>query len=101
MYAKGSRLEREYRDVMTICGYYVVRSAGSHGAVDLVAWNSTDGYLIQVKTRKPSMPEVGAFRKVPCPPNFKRVWVWRVDHGTWKQHEVADVPEQVVNNKKH
>ncbi len=48
-YRSGARLERLARAQLERAGYTVVRSAGSKGVVDLVAWNPTGVRLIQVK----------------------------------------------------
>jgi len=47
-YRRGARVERLLRKKLESEGYYVVRSAGSKGAVDLVAWNENDYLAIQV-----------------------------------------------------
>ena len=49
-YDKGARLERIAKKRLEARGYTVVRSAGSKGAVDLVAWNAKHTLLIQVKS---------------------------------------------------
>ena len=49
-YRKGYNLEQRARKELEGRGYYVVRSAGSHGAVDLVALAGDHILLIQVGT---------------------------------------------------
>jgi len=60
-YRKGYRLEQRASDQLEALGYYVLRSAGSHGPADLVAL-STSGLngiagphvrLVQVKANRP------------------------------------------------
>jgi Holliday junction resolvase len=46
---KGARTEREARDILLGHGYYVVKSGGSRGAVDLVAIRPHLVLFVQVK----------------------------------------------------
>ena len=48
-YANGARAERLAMSDLRRTGWECVRSAGSHGAVDVVAWNDAGARLIQVK----------------------------------------------------
>lgn len=51
-YRRGADFERKVAQALEACGAFVVRSAGSHGPVDLVAlWPTTMmvAWLIQVK----------------------------------------------------
>jgi Holliday junction resolvase len=89
-YRKGYRAEKKVRRILEESGYSVVESRGSHGPVDLVAWNDRYVLLIQVKcNRPPSEKEEDALRMIPGPSNMQR-WVylirnrapgqaWRVD----------------------
>lgn len=58
-YTRGAAYEYEVKRELEQQGCFVVRSAGSHGPVDLVAL-TPDGkvVLIQCKTRKPTAAEV-------------------------------------------
>jgi len=51
-YRTGVRLEYRAMELLRRRGWYVVRSAGSHGRADLIALSPTDGHavLIQCKT---------------------------------------------------
>lgn len=51
-YARGSARERQVADQLREQGYFVVRSAGSHTAADLLAVRPHDCLLVQVKTDK-------------------------------------------------
>lgn len=56
-YAHGYAFERRVKKYLESCGFYVVRSSGSHGTADLVAlrWtipNIQETYLIQCKAGK-------------------------------------------------
>lgn len=48
-YARGRRLEWEVRDDLALNGYEVLRTAGSKGAVDLIAIKPGEILLVQVK----------------------------------------------------
>ncbi len=52
LYKKGVRKEYQLKHRLEKLGYFVVRSAGSHGAADLVAINpeTKEIHLIQCKT---------------------------------------------------
>ena len=56
-YAKGRRIEYEIMYMMQKKGYYVIRSAGSHGMIDVVAIRKGEVRLIQAKTKKSSLSE--------------------------------------------
>lgn len=48
-YGKGTRIERIFKKFYEVAGCTVVRSAGSHGAVDLVVFKPDGVMLIQCK----------------------------------------------------
>ena len=48
-YARGADFEREIRTDLTKNGWYAVRSAGSHGAVDVLAFNRGLALFVQAK----------------------------------------------------
>ena len=87
-YRRGARVERLLRKKLESEGYYVVRSAGSKGAVDLVAWNYNHCLVIQValigvKTKK----DYDRLRKVPEIPKMLRR-MYEYDRGEWKVTKV-------------
>lgn len=49
-YVKGVTFEREVQQLFIEAGFYAVRSAGSHGKVDVVAVGRAHTYFIQCKT---------------------------------------------------
>lgn len=51
-YESGAKIEREIRKKLEDDGFYVIRSAGSKGCFDLVAFNDKTIKLIQVKYTK-------------------------------------------------
>lgn len=48
-YQAGVRFERELKDLLEKAGYYVMRSAGSHGPADLIAIKDGKTYIISCK----------------------------------------------------
>ena len=87
-YRRGARVERLLRKKLESEGYYVVRSAGSKGAVDLVAWNYNHCIVIQValigvKTKK----DYDRLRKVPEIQKMLRR-MYEYDRGEWKVTKV-------------
>jgi Holliday junction resolvase len=48
-YARGVRLERLWMAQMRAKGYVAMRSAGSHGLIDCIAWNREEVIMAQVK----------------------------------------------------
>lgn len=78
-YAKGARREYASKRLLEAAGYAVVRTAGSHGAFDLVAFSAADVLLVQVKSRDwPGLVERAVLRAFPAPPGTrKQAWRWR------------------------
>ena len=76
-YRMGAHLEREAKKMLEDQGYYVIRSAGSLGLFDLVAFNKQFTRFIQVrKNRDLSRREKDAIRLVPVAPGVKKeFWV--------------------------
>lgn len=56
-YSRGATYERKIKKEYEAMGYYVIRSAGSRGPVDLVAINRDHFVFIQCKLRKPTAKE--------------------------------------------
>lgn len=81
LYRKGKKREYKTRDLLIADGFFVVRSAGSKGAFDLVAFNSESVRLVQIKANKwPGRSEIETMATIPIPPNATReVWRWN-DH---------------------
>lgn len=49
-YQKGYAFERQVKKILESKGYYVMRSAGSHTVIDLIAFKEDDLLLIQLKS---------------------------------------------------
>lgn len=76
-YRKGRafeyRLIKLYRDT----GYDpVIRSSGSHGPFDIIAFNEKSVTLTQCKSRKPSRKEIEALKKIKIAENCSKWIVW-------------------------
>jgi Holliday junction resolvase len=71
--------------------WYCTRSAGSHSPFDVIAMDSDDVLLIQVKrSKKPVNIErlADSIRRVRTPPNVhKCVWVW-IDGKGWAERRI-------------
>jgi len=75
--AKGTSKEYKAIRLLRNEGYYTVRSAGSHGLWDIVAYNHTKVRFIQVKSAgvKPSAAERRALLHASVPRNCsKEIW---------------------------
>ncbi len=82
-YRRGVRLEYLARDELRRQGYTVVRSAGSHGSIDLITLNDHEVLIIQVKKYgQPIRPALRKLLAVPCPPDTRRqAWVYHPARG--------------------
>ena len=77
--AKGRRYERKTRKLLEKEGFYVMRSAGSLGKFDLIAFNQEKFRLIQVKsgTSRIGKKEREEIKEFPVPLNCsKELWRW-------------------------
>lgn len=77
-YRKGRRVEHRARKLLEDAGHAVIRSAGSKGPVDLVAFDALSVRLISVKSgsRYASAVERQALHRLPRPDNAS-VEIWR------------------------
>jgi Holliday junction resolvase len=76
---KGFAAERKVVKQLEAAGYFVIRSAGSHGVVDILAVDTNGLRAIQVKcgdAARCSPAEREALQLLPLPPNATReIWV--------------------------
>ena len=83
-YQKGRYREYRCRDYLRELGYFVVRSAGSKTAADIIAISENDVLVIQVKSKgeagKKAVEKLKA--QVPKNPNITRQ-VWEYIFGKW------------------
>lgn len=71
--------EYSIRDHFQNRGFHVIRSAGSRGEADLIAFNAEEVYLIQAKKEKRKYPtygdDIAQIRSVECPADWKKVLI--------------------------
>jgi hypothetical protein len=80
-YQKGANKEREVKKLLEDKFYTAIRSAGSHGPVDVVAWDKTGILLIQVKYNcLISKDEKEILENMPIPDNAT-IEVWEYVSG--------------------
>lgn len=83
-YRRGVRLEYAAKRLLEGLGYLVVRSAGSHGPVDLVAIGLNDVLAIQIKSKGGcDQDAIVALSKVPPNPGVT-IQVWEYRDGDWE-----------------
>ncbi len=85
-YQRGVRLEYLARTLLRQHGYAVIRSAGSHSPIDLVAFKAREVLLVQVKKAgQPLRLPLQQLRAWPAPPHTrKQVWVYEPARGRTK-----------------
>jgi Holliday junction resolvase len=75
-YASGVKFEYFIRDFYMSQGHVVIRAAGSHGPVDLIAFNGAGAVMVQCKKEKKSRgtyaEDVRALAAVDAPEDWKR-----------------------------
>lgn len=74
-YARGAKVEYHVRDLYKSKGYFVMRSAGSRGAFDLLAYDKYNVIFIQCKNHKPTKVELADFHRAVIP-DFCRKELW-------------------------
>lgn len=94
-YERGVRYERRTMKLLEDVGYTAVRTAGSHGPVDVIAWDWGSVRLIQVKAGRPPGPEEReVLARLPRPPGcIVECWVYRRARAA---PEVFPVPREVA-----
>jgi len=78
-YRKGRRLEYRTMRVLEAAGYTCARTAGSHGAWDVIAWNEAHVRFIQVKAGSARMSlaeREGAGLEIRPPGSSAELWRW-------------------------
>jgi len=99
-YTKGREVEYLARDLLVSKGYQVLRSAGSHSPIDLIAWQDTGHpLLVQVKRNKIPLDrtarvaqkyrdDIGALRTMARPTGSTvELWVW-TPHKGWRFYSI-------------
>ena len=81
-YQRGAALERRCIKRLEREGWRCVRSAGSHGPFDVVAYHHLAWLCIQVKGGGwPGLIEMETLQGEPVPHSNTRIEVWRYDKG--------------------
>jgi len=89
-YQRGAQREWELARRLRQQGYTVVRSAGSHGPADLVAWNGEVVRFIQVKADRADALAAAEELKAMAWPPASRVEVWWGAGRTWQRRTVVN-----------
>lgn len=77
-YRKGRSLEWKAKKELQLEGYLVIRSAGSKGPIDLVAFNRSCVRLVQVVKGSIPTSKLKAMKKLPIPRGCTlEIWVAR------------------------
>ena len=100
-YRNGARIEYKAKAELEKDGYYVIRSAGSHGVFDLVAIGFGKLRLIQLKRTRSKKPNIDKLFKKDmqliydfcarhtCPENTDfELWVWKKNGKEWVKRAV-------------
>lgn len=97
-YKNGVVFERQVMEYYRRKGFYVLRSAGSHGAVDVVAFNERNTILVQCKQERKKVSyaqDVISLLAVPCGVDcVKEFWVKRKNRGV----EVTSWPGEITRD---
>lgn len=100
-YQRGARLERVARASLERQGYTVIRSAGSKGAIDLVAVNSEQVRLIQCKSKggadKKARERLRAIRR----PSAASVELWERDSEQPTGWKIEALDFEIVDRCSH
>lgn len=79
-YRKGADRERRTVKLLQEAGFTAQRSAGSHGHIDVMAWDANGFRLIQCKSGDANITPADreALKTMECPPNASvEVWRWK------------------------
>lgn len=92
-YASGREVEYKIQRFLEGEGYNTLRSAGSKGAFDIIAWNSFVTRRIQAKRELKKSSYSADLKKIASslsPPNStKELWVYRTRVG-WRLVEIIE-----------
>ena len=89
-YSKGANYERAVKKELEKEGYSVIRSAGSHGIFDLVAWKSDKILFIQVKYLcKATKADIEKLNQIIIPINGRKILWEKQDKNTVIKYEIT------------
>jgi predicted RNA binding protein YcfA (HicA-like mRNA interferase family) len=80
-YESGVVGERKCVHELRDLGYTAIRTAGSHGTFDVIAWDRSNLVMVQCKRtknpRSPSRQEVASIRSCAVPPHtLTEIWIY-------------------------
>jgi Holliday junction resolvase len=86
-YSRGYAFERQIKKQLEATGAYVIRSAGSHGIIDLLSFSGNAVDAMQLKKGiMPTQKEIDQMDSLVVPGNFNKWFVLKNKKGevTWK-----------------
>jgi Holliday junction resolvase len=103
-YCKGYRSEGKTIEFLERQGYVCLRSSGSRGPFDVIAFSTSETLLIQVKSnRYPTITEITAMSEFPASPAVKKVihvWKDRVLYPIVRPVSLADLGNRRKRGRK-
>jgi hypothetical protein len=95
-YIRGRASEYKCQRDLETLGYQTARTAGSHGAADVIAWNKTHIRFIQCKTFKTNQGSYSAdLKKIESlllPPSSQaELWTRKIGQKGWHSQDVLRV----------
>lgn len=82
-YNRGRAREYSTMRILENCGYECIRSAGSHGMFDVIAWNKSGVRFIQIKLDcKPTLAELEGLQECRSIPAGCTVELWTFKTGS-------------------
>lgn len=105
-YKRGAEIEYRIKNALEAEGWYVMRSAGSKGLLDLLAINKKgEMFCIQAKrTKAKNIPwskykeeikELEKFSEEYNNPNLRvEFWIWK-DKDDWTKHKIKEINGEV------
>jgi len=83
-YTRGRAFEYKCKHDLQAMGYTVLRTAGSHGPADLIAFDKSTVIFAQCKNRPPTKKENEALEQFSAtlPPSTRAVMIWRHERKT-------------------
>jgi len=88
-YRIGAKVEYAVRDIYVDRGFSVIRSAGSRGPFDLLAYNEFNVVFIQCKNHKPTKKEMVDFRSAKIPAFCRKEMWYKPQRGVLEVYEDA------------
>ena len=95
-YNTGANFERYLKKHFESIGYYCIRSAGSHGAIDLLAIGKNHVHACQLKVNcYPDQKELKKFYDLPFPENVSKE-IYVKDKGSIKKFSMIKMGKKIM-----